>query len=548
MTKARIIPAKTHYSVTQVSRSTLVLAAALLCLLSVQPVFAATAVDAFADGNRLFRDDLYWAALLRYKQAGDAGMNTPMLHYNMGVAHYRATQHIRARESLTKALVSPGLRVISQYNLGLNAYAAGDVDEALRWFRLARDQYENAQISRLARIAISRLQRKKQTTDTYLVRAEQERKKRDIADFSFRALVGFGNDDNVFRSPSQPYIDFSDPALPLIVPVVQSGAYIPASFSAKYSINSFEYESFYAAYDFVGHFYQDKEIDNGDEFSQQFSIGSEYVRKQGTRTREVYSAFTVAQHDETYFDPDDGAGRTSNGESIDDRMDYLRYGPELVLRQSHDRLSFGARMKGQLWNYDDIPGAASDYDHEFVVVGLNTQYKFTPTSLLRISVEGYTRRFGNRPSYDLDGIPRLGNPDVQYDYLEYGLVARQRLYSRLWFGVYYEHTDRDDKYVGYNNYSRDEFGLNLTWSPSPKFRVRLSGDYRTYDFSNAFAFNNPIVGPRTLEAADGELTATFRMTRNLSLILEAYYHESSSNDTRIDYDRSRYALGIRWQQ
>lgn len=30
---------------------------------------AMTAGEAFADGNRLFRDDLYWAALLRYRQA-----------------------------------------------------------------------------------------------------------------------------------------------------------------------------------------------------------------------------------------------------------------------------------------------------------------------------------------------------------------------------------------------------------------------------------------------------------------------------------------------
>jgi len=32
-----------------------------------------SAQDLFDDGNRLFRDDLYWAALLRYEQASEAG-------------------------------------------------------------------------------------------------------------------------------------------------------------------------------------------------------------------------------------------------------------------------------------------------------------------------------------------------------------------------------------------------------------------------------------------------------------------------------------------
>ena len=77
-------------------------------------------------------------------------MDTPLLHYNTGVAHYRAQQHIRARTALLKAVQSPGLRVISQYNLGLTANALGDVDDALHWFRQARDQVENEKIREFA--------------------------------------------------------------------------------------------------------------------------------------------------------------------------------------------------------------------------------------------------------------------------------------------------------------------------------------------------------------------------------------------------------------
>ena len=51
-------------------------------------------------------------------------MDTPLLHYNTGVAHYKAKQHVRARvipsgKRLTYAPLAP----IAHYNLGLNAYA-----------------------------------------------------------------------------------------------------------------------------------------------------------------------------------------------------------------------------------------------------------------------------------------------------------------------------------------------------------------------------------------------------------------------------------------
>jgi len=98
-------------------------------------------------------------------------MDTPILHYNSGVAHYRAQQHIRARTSLLKAVQSPSLRVISQYNLGLNAYALGDIDAALDWFRQARDQEENEKIRDFAIIAISRLLAERKDANPVLVRA-----------------------------------------------------------------------------------------------------------------------------------------------------------------------------------------------------------------------------------------------------------------------------------------------------------------------------------------------------------------------------------------
>jgi len=508
---------------------------------------ALSASEIFADGNRLFRDDLYWAALLRYRQAYEAGMDTPLLHYNTGVAHYKAGQHIRARSEFLRAAEDPGLRVVTQYNLGLNAYAAGNVDEALDWFRLARDQQENERIRELAISAIARLQTKQREDDVLLARVEKRQAKKEITEFDFTAFAGFGTDDNVFRTPGQDYVDFADPALPLVTPEVVSGTFVPVDLQAKYSINTLEFESFYAAYRLVGRLYADKELDNANEYSHELSFGSSYRRKEEERERRIFSAFTFAQHDEIYFDPDDGTVRDTNGVPIGDRMNYTRYGPELAWIQAFRRFALGFRAKGQLWNYED-PEIVPEYDHEYFVFAAHAQYQFTQSSLLRLTIDKYSRRFSDRPAFDLDGNQFVTNPDLRYDYLAVGLTARQRITSNMWFGFNVERTERQDRYLGYNDYTRDEFGVDYSWRPTPRFKLELSGYYRNYDYPNAFAFQNPAAGIKTLETVRGNLLAEFRITPDLRLRAEVDLYESTSTDTRIGYDRTLFSLGVTWQR
>jgi len=524
------------------------LLAALLCVIFGATAAAMTADDYFEDGNRLFRDDLYWAALLRYRQAGEAGLDTPLLHFNTGVANYRAQQNIPAREALLLALDSPTLRIGAQYNLGLNAYALGELDEALRWFRLARDQNLNPQLANYARIAIARIERQQIVTNPVVVRTATRRSAAEFTHLDFRARIGFGTDSNAFRSPDQSYIDFDDPALPVITPEVKSGAFMPVSLSAKYRVNAYTHEGFFGAYRLAGRYYQDKELENANEYIHELSFGSEYRRRdeEANREREVFSAFTVARHDEIYYDPDDGGARAVNGVDISDRMNYVRYGPELMFRQSHEHLSVGFVAKGQLWNYDTVE-PVPEYDHEYFLFGVNVQYQFSRASLLRLTIDKFSRRFGDRPSFELDGTQIAGAPTVRYDYIDVSLLARQRVFRSLWFGVEYQRRNREDRYLGYNDYTRDSYGGQINWHATERFNIVASGYYRLYDYSNAFAFNNPVVGRKTLETLNANLIATFEMTHSLYLVFEANFLERVSNDTRISYDRNQFVLGVRWE-
>jgi hypothetical protein len=523
------------------------LLAALVVALPAGHAVAMTADEYFTDGNRLYYNDLYWAALLRYQQAADEGLDSAVLHYNMGVAHYRAGQLVRSRQAFEKVLDNPTLQIAARYNIGLVANALGDTAGALRWFRMVSTQQGNEKIRALALAATARLEADAVDAGQAALAAAPDENERPFTNLELRMRVSFASDDNVFRSPAQTYIDFAAPGQPVITPEPVSGNYVPLTLSAKYMINSLPFEGFYGAYRFAGRYYVDELLENGNEYLHELSFGSDYRRKEGSRRREAYSAFKVALHDEVYFDPDDGSSRDIDGVEVDDRMNYLRYGPEITLRESHQRLSFGARFKGQLWNYEETE-VLPEYDHEYFLLRLFAQYRFTTSSLIRVTAQGYSRRFGDRPAYDLDGEQRLGNPDMRYDYLELGLRARQRIGDSFWFGIDISRTDRTDQHVGYNDYSRDSFGLELHWQPRERLDIEASGVYRIYNYPNAFAFHDPNSGRKTQEAAAGKLSATWRLREGLSLIAEAQYRETVSNDIRIQYERMQYLLGVRWER
>ena len=530
-----------------ISAALVIVVALLTTLAPVRTANAMTADQYFADGNRLFRDDLYWAALLRYRQAAQEGLDTPLLHYNTGVANYRAGQHIRARESLQLALTDPGLRIAAQYNLGLNAWALGNREEALRWFRLVRDQDANRKLQRFAVVAISRIRVEAEAPTQYEVIVEERKKTREFSDLELRMRVSIGNDDNAYRSPDEPYVDLSLATQPLVVPVVQSGMFVPVNLSAKYMINSLPFEGFYGAYRLAGRYYLDEELDNANEYLHELSFGSEYERKENGRERRIRSAFRVAQNEETYYDPDNGARRIYDNTDVDTRMNYTRYGPQFSARQSGEKLGFGINLKGELWNYDEV-SVLPEYDHEYFQARLYSQYKFTSTSLLRLTAEYYSRRYGDRPSYDLDGRQRIGNPTIRYDYVSAALRARQRITDDMWFGFDVKRTERTDQYVGYNDYTRDDYSFEFHWSPGSRFDFEASATYRLYDYDNAFAFHNPAAAGKTQESLDVRLMSTYRVTRHLSIVSEARLREVVSNDIRIQYDRMQYVLGVRWEQ
>ena len=72
--------------------------------------------------------------------------------------------------------------------------------------------------------------------------------------------------------------------------------------------------------------------------------------------------------------------------------------------------------------------------------------------------------------------------------------------------------------------------------------------HRTFDYPNAFAFNDPVGGPLDMDTTDAAFVSRFRLTRHFSIWSEVQYNDVSSTDQRITYDRLRGILGIQWSR
>ena len=105
---------------------------------------------------------------------------------------------------------------------------------------------------------------------------------------------------------------------------------------------------------------------------------------------------------------------------------------------------------------------------------------------------------------------------------------------------------RKTGHVGYNNYQMDHFGAELHLDLGNRFDLDVAAFYRIYEFENAFAFNNPVAGPKTLERGYGTAAMSYRVTQNLALVAEYMTEQTDSNDTRIAFDRNTLMLLVRW--
>jgi hypothetical protein len=367
--------------------------------------------------------------------------------------------------------------------------------------------------------------------------------------FRFSALASYARDSNVYRSPSAPYIDLSDPAAPVRVdPVVYSAGYTPVDLLAAYVLpNEAEDTEFVFGYLLNGDFY-DSEFSNANRVSQQLSIGADIdmAAREGRRRR-LDSAFYVRTHDETNFDPDDGLARTVDDTELDDRLSYRGAGMRADYLHEMGRFLFGFEIDLQRRQYETAD-LLPTYDHDAYDSRGFVDIEFGARSEIGIGISRLRRIYDERPARELTGMLTASDNFVYYDYRGADLAYRRLVGQNLVIEVGIARLEREDRFVGYNDYEQDIVSAGLTYRPGRKLRISARLSAHQYDFPSAFAYNNPLGGARELDVSRADVEVEYSLTDRLALTLTVLSDNSTATDAREQYDQSIASFGIRWRR
>ena len=517
---------------------------------------AQSAGELLAEGNQLVRTGVYRTALLRYREAAAAGLDSSLLHYNLGVVHYELGDFAASADEFGRAASDPALAALASYNRGLALRAGGNTAAAGEAFRAAADAADDRDLRRLAEDAaqLPVASPPPATAGRQVERALEQTAR--IGRFELAAAARLATDDNVYRSPADPYVDLSDPTQPLVTPIVHSATFVPAELHALYALDNASGDTqFLFRYDLSGAFY-DAEFSNATEVDQTVSMGADIVLgERDRRRRSVDTAFFVGSHSETNFDPDDGLARDIvtivNGqpvtEDLSGRFSYNAAGVRGHFVHTLGRVTWGFDLKFERDAYE-ATDAVANFGHDFFYTGVNIDYDFSDVMTLSAELRKYRTVYDERPARDLTGALLDTNPAQEYNHIGLQLGLVRQLGRAVELEVDYLRLDRTDEFLGYYDYTQDVLRARFAFHPTPRFDITLAALARSYDYPNAFAYHLAAGGARELEEAAVTLEAEYRFTPHLALSAGLNSLDVTSTDARAEYLRTQAMLGVEWRR
>lgn len=512
---------------------------------------AADAPALYADAQAAFRGGNYADAASLFLAADRAGFEDPVVFYNAGVAHYRLGDFDKAEAAFATAAAFDHLAPMAYYNLGLIARRQDDYRNAAGWFRqAARHSEASTKLKRLAREATESLPavRRQQAT----VYEDQETRLSDFLRFSFD--TGYGTDSNVFRAPKRSYVDLAQAGTPTVDPLVQSGSFVPIDADVEFRWAPYEHGHFSVRYDFDGKIFTKAEHENANAFRNRFSFGGRVHVPKDKGYQYFRSFFAITRYDENYYDRTDGQDVFVGTTNISDRFTRTKFGPHIYYHRERGRFGYGLSAEAFINKYDnefdDAPQPPDSLDyldltHEQYQLGAHLSFDVLKHTGLRVSYDRYRRDYTRRLAKSASGVRFSSNDNLQYDYQDAGLKITQDLGRRIDLSLAYQYTQRTDNFEGYDDYNRHS-GLAEIEFRARRLTAEAGLVYRTYDFPNGFAFDQPLAGEKSLDRMYVFFEASYRIRQRYHIMLSAELDTVDSTDPRSAYDRNQLSVGMRW--
>ncbi|MGD8939205.1 MAG: hypothetical protein PVJ72_07490 [Gammaproteobacteria bacterium] len=380
--------------------------------------------------------------------------------------------------------------------------------------------------------------------------------------------VGLGYDSNIYRAPSDAYINYADPCnintepncvvgvndktYKHIEPSIQSGTLIPAELNLDFIKGISDQNYLVTSYKFDGELYTDSAYDNANNYAHKIRLGDEYVFDNvGRKTHSIYVGGLLEHKKRLYLDRDTGEEQTSSGGlDVSNRYTYDAIGVEAEYKNRISEIQYNIDLKFSERDYED-PVAVSQYDHTYFLLGGDVKYQIAKPTKLTLGYKYYTYDYDERPSRNEDGrltTNRQPNPPREYEYNKFDITLRHRINNAWLTYLDYERKTRTDKYVGYDNYTKDLFKVRVHYEINKNNKIKLSYAYWERDYPNAFAFDNREVGiAKQYDGTDLNVSATTKLDKNKAIVVDFEYVDENTTDLRYDYDRYRAFVSFQWE-
>lgn len=349
------------------------------------------------------------------------------------------------------------------------------------------------------------------------------------------ASAGLGYDSNIYQTPGESYIDYSQTGNPLVVPEVQTGFFIPVKGKISYATQPSAKLDLIAEYLLRGQIYPSE--DNGNEYTNKISAGGKYLfKRKGSRKSSLYAGLFFGNHKEVYVDHDTGLEKTTTTTSTDisDRYVYNNIGLESEYKKSMGRHGLDVSFKWETRDYEDEL-VVSQLDHQYISLGGSYDYDINKSLKFYAGYTYANRDYDERKANNLDGSL---NATVTREYVYHILEAslRHRLNKELVMYYDLKHSIREDQYVGYHDYSRNDVSVRALYEPLPKLSLRGKVTYWKRDYDNAYAFDNPAMEQKEYDGLSFSFKGEYELRPQMSVLGELKYNDRNSTDTRYDYD------------
>ena len=368
--------------------------------------------------------------------------------------------------------------------------------------------------------------------------------------YNWVATTGLGYDNNVYQAPRAPYVDYAAlPAgsNPTVVPQKKSGFFAPYEIKVNATYNLKQDTRLLGSAALDGSFYVGGGLSSANELNLDLQGGPEFVlSRDGKVGNTVYVGALVEKHKQVYVDHDSGLDKTSalSGTDISGRYSYIGVGAEAEYKHKIGKIDYSFDGKYVFYDFED-PVVVSQMDHNYLKLGADASIPLVPHTKLNVSFDHSVRDYSKRHSRNAQGSLLNANPLLQYSYNSLGATLRNRISADWLIYVDYDHRQRADNYVSYNDYRQNRLGARLLYGAG-RLKARLSLHHFKRDYPNGFAFDIAGQGAKKYSGNNLKLKAELEQTKNTSLWSEMIYRTRNATDLRYDYSRIQIMVGMSW--